>query len=161
MPSKTQLDEYQVGEIIHRVHEVNAIRTLSNRFKIGHARIRRLWKDAGVAHREAMPVGMQLTTEKMEFIMDLARRLETVQPWPATHDKIKGLAPGLTDNKQLERYVRSLSIANQASTTPALVQNRPLADSFYNAIMQNAFALLPRQLYQQFAAIIKSRKIHR
>jgi hypothetical protein len=165
MPPKTQLKQADIDNIISRVNEVNALRTLSKEFLIGQGRIRRIWGQSGVSYREAYTkapkIGVPLTTELMKGMMGLATKLESdVKPWPATHDQLRGLPPQLTDEEQVERYLASLTIAHEAS----LINHegfRPIADSHYNAIMKNAFELLPKSLYRVFTAGREVRKIYR
>ena len=164
MPPKTQLKQADIDNIISRVNEVNALRTLSKEFSIGQGRIRRIWGQSGVSYREAYTkapkISVPLTEGSMEGMMSLATKLESdIKPWPATHDQLRGLPPHLSDEEQVERYLASLTITHEASLTGEAF--RPIANSYYNAIMRNAFELLPKRLYKEFAAGIYARKIHR
>ena len=91
--------------------------------------------------------------------MTLARRMETeINPWPANLDRVKGL-PDLPDDQQLERYISTLRIANEASLAPGAMW--PLTDEYYNAVMINAFELLSKPLYRRFADTIRRERIRR
>ena len=52
MPPKCQLSPQDIDEIAAGFHQVNALRALSKKFKIGQGRIRRIW--AGVAYRASL-----------------------------------------------------------------------------------------------------------
>ena len=167
MPPKAQLSQQEIDEIVARVNQVNALRLLSKKFKVGQGRIRRIWGEAATVYREECysrkKVGVQLTPERMDEMMTIATRLETeIKPWPANLDKVKGL-PSLPDEQQLERYVSSLRIANEASLDPSSDPGltRAMADSYYNAVMINAFELLPKTLYTRFANTLRCERIHR
>ena len=163
MPPKAQLSQQEIDEIVACVDQVNALRLLSKKFKVGQGRIRRIWGEAGAVYREGYysreKVGIQLTPERMDEMMTLATRLETeIKPWPANLDKVKGL-PSLPDEQQLERYVSSLRIVNEASLDPGAT--RAMEDSYYNSVMINAFELLPKTLYTRFANTLRHERIHR
>ena len=163
MPPKTQLLQEEVDEIVGSINRVNALRTRSKKFKIGQGRIRRIWGEAGVKYREAYntrkKVGLILTDSLMEEMMSIAQRLDGIKPWPANLDKVNGLPSALSDEQQLERYIASLRIANEASLAPGAT--KPTADGYYNAIMINAFELLPKHIYTRFADTIARERIHR
>ena len=67
MPPKAQLAQQEIDEIVAGINQVNALRVLSKKFKIGQGRIRRIWGQAGVTYRENYTtrekVGYHLTTE--------------------------------------------------------------------------------------------------
>ena len=92
-------------------------------------------------------------------MMTIGRRLETeIKPWPANLDRVNGL-PDLPDEQQLERYISSLRIANEASLAPGAMKQ--LADEYYNSVMINAFELLSKPIYRRFADTIRRERIHR
>ena len=100
---------------------------------------------------------MHITPEVAKDWQTLCHKLSTgVKPWPANLDKRKGL-PSVKDKEQLERYVRSLTIANEASFQSEL---KPIANLFYNRIMLNAAELLTGELYEEFVRVRKSQKIY-
>ena len=104
-------------------------------------------------------VGVQLTPKRMGEMMTLATRLETeIKPWPANLDRVKGL-PDLSDERQLERYISSLRIANEVSIAPGAMKQ--LTDEYYNSVMINAFELLSKPVYRRFADTIRRERIHR
>ena len=163
MPPKAQLAQQEIDEIVAGINQVNALRVLSKKFKIGQGRIRRIWGQAGATYRENYTtrekVGYHLTTERMGEMMTIATRLETeIKPWPANLDRVKGL-PDLPDEQQLERYISTLRIANEASLAAGAM--KPLADQYYNAVMINAFELLSKPMYRRFADTIRRERIHR
>ena len=163
MPAKSQLSQQEIDEIIASVNQVNALRILSKKFKIGQARIRRMWGQAGVVYRENYStrekIGVQLTPEMTADWMSFATQLETeIQPWPANLDRVKGL-PTLPDDQQLERYISTLRIANEAALAPGAM--RAMIDGYYNAVMINAFELLSKPLYKRFGDTIIRERIHR
>ena len=77
MPPKAQLAQQEIDEIVAGINQVNALRVLSKKFKIGQGRIRRIWGQAGVTYRENYytreKLGVQLTPERMGEMMTLAR----------------------------------------------------------------------------------------
>ena len=164
MPPKCQLSPQDIDEIAAGFHQVNALRALSKKFKIGQGRIRRIW--AGVAYRASLigtKVMVELTRDRLNEMLAIGRKLEAeIKPWPANLDVTQGL-PSLPDDEQLARYIATLRIAHEASVDAiAAGAPRPLeADSYYNAVITTAFQLLPKTLYKRFADTIEREKIHR
>ena len=164
MPPKCQLSPQDIDEIVAGFDQVNALRALSKKFKIGQGRIRRIW--AGAAYRESLKpkkVMVELTHERLNEMIAIATKLEAeIKPWPANLDVTQGL-PSLPDDEQLARYIATLRIAHEASVS-ALEAGAPrplLADEYYNAVITTAFQLLPKALYKRFADTIEREKIHR
>ena len=164
MPTKCQLSHQDIDEIVAGFDQVNALRALSKKFKIGQGRIRRIW--AGAAYREIQrekQIPTMLTDERLNVMIAIAGKLEAeIKPWPAHLDVVNGL-PSLPDDEQLARYIASLRIAHEASVDAiAAGASRPLqADGYYNGVMIAAYQLLPKALYKRFADTIEREKIRR
>lgn len=164
MPPKCQLSQQDIDEIVAGFDQVNALRALSKKFKIGQGRIRRIW--AGAAYRESLKptkVLVELTDERLSEMIAIKTKLETqIKPWPAHLDVVNGL-PSLPDDEQLARYIATLRIAHEASVSALEAgASRPLlADDYYNGVMTAAYQLLPKSLYKRFADTIEREKIRR
>jgi len=164
MPPKCQLSQQDIDEIVAGFDQVNALRALSKKFKIGQGRIRRIW--AGAAYREIQrekQIPTMLTDERISEMIAIMTKLETqIKPWPAHLDVVNGL-PSLPDDEQLARYIATLRITHEASVSAIEAgASRPLlADNYYNGVMTAAYQLLPKSLYKRFADIIEREKIRR
>ena len=164
MPPKCQLSQQDIDEIVAGFDQVNALRALSKKFKIGQGRIRRIW--AGAAYRESLKpkkVLVELTDERLSEMIAIKTKLETqIKPWPVHLDVVNGL-PSLPDDEQLARYIATLRIAHEASVSALEAgASRPLlADDYYNGVMTAAYQLLPKSLYKRFADTIEREKIRR